>query len=77
MHEIDEINKVNRFQVIHTQVRGHSKVSSETFFYNRTTNICNSLSNNMVLAPTVSSLKEKLCEHQSLKLSVIVRLKTY
>ena len=64
MHEIDEIDKANRFEVIQAQARGHSfKYHGEIskiqhiydFFFNRTANLWNSLPNHLVLAPTVNS----------------------
>ena len=66
MHEIDEIDRINRFQVIQTQALGHSfkyhreiskKQQRYNFFFNQTVNIWNSLPNHLVLAHTVKSFK--------------------
>ena len=69
MHEIDKIDKANRFQVIQTQARGHSfkynlKISKKqhryNFYFNRTANVWNSLQNHLVLEPIVNSFKAQL-----------------
>ena len=82
MHEIYEIDKAKRFQVIQAQVRGHSfkyhrelskKQHRYNFFFNRTANLWNSLPNHLVLAPTVNSFKTQfdgwMSSNQSNRLS--------
>jgi hypothetical protein len=66
MHNIDRVDKSNRFQIINNQVRGHclkyfKEISRqqyrENFFFNRTANLWNTLPSEIVQAPTVQSFK--------------------
>ncbi len=66
VHNIDKVDKSNRFQIITNQVRGHCfkyfkeitrQQHRENFFYNRTANLWNALPSDIVQAPTVNSFK--------------------
>jgi len=66
MHNIDRVDKSNRFQIINNQVRGHcfkyfKEISRqqyrENFFFNRTANLWNALPSEIVQAPSVNSFK--------------------
>ena len=75
MHDIDEIDKANRFHVIQSQVRGHSvkyhrKISRKqhryNFFFYRTANLWNSLPIHLVSALTANSNKAKFDDLMSI-----------
>ena len=66
MHNIDKLDKSNRFHIITNQVRGHCfkyfkeitrQQHKENFFFNRTANLWNALPNKIAQAPTVNSFK--------------------
>ena len=66
MHNIDKVDKSNRFHIITNQVRGHCfkyfkeitrQQHRDNFFFNRTANLWNALPNEIVQAPTVNSFK--------------------
>ena len=66
MHNMDKLDRCNRFKIVQNQVRGHcfkyfKEISRQqhrdNFFFNRTANIWNSLPSEIVEAPTVNSFK--------------------
>jgi len=82
MHNIDKVDKSNRFQIITNQVRGHCfkyfkeitrQQHRENFFFNRTANLWNALPSDIVQAPTVNSFKAgidcRMSSNQSHRLS--------
>ena len=63
MHNIDKVDKSNRFPIINNQVRGHcfkyfKEISRqqyrENFFFNRAANLWNALPSQIVQAPTIN-----------------------
>jgi hypothetical protein len=66
MHNLDEFDNSDRFQIVRNQVRGHcfkyhkeitTQQQRENFFYNRTANLWNALPEKLVNAPSVNSFK--------------------
>ena len=66
MHDIDKLDRNNRFKVINNQVREycfkyHKEITKqqqrENFFFNKTANLWISLSNKIVDSPTVNIFK--------------------
>jgi ribonuclease P/MRP protein subunit RPP40 len=66
MHEVEELDKGNNFQIIQNQVRGHcfkyfKEITRlqprENYFFNRSVNLWNYLPNELVTAPSVNSFR--------------------
>ena len=66
MHNIDKLDKGNRFPIINNQIRGNCfkyykeltrQKHSENFFFNRTAKLWNALPNEVSQSPSVNSLQ--------------------
>ena len=82
MHNINKLDKSNRFPTVNNQMRGHCfkyfkeltrHYHRENFFFNRTANLWNSLPKEVIQSPSINSFKTAIdcwmSSNRSLRLS--------